>query len=138
MELKVALLADAANVSVEGKLNILGEFGIIWARQVPVSWPLMQLVLRLEATAAEGPRHRLGIRAMNEDGQLVAQPVDIEVDFGPPFRPGLPHRGQFVLGIQGATFLAFGQYGFEILVDGHSVGSVPLHILPQQVPPPAA
>ncbi len=130
MELKLAVLADAANVSVEGKLNILGEFSVIWSAAVPVVWPLMQLVLRLEATAGEGPRHRLGIRILTEDGQPIAPPVDAEVDFGPPFRAGVPHRGQFVIGIGGSVFPRFGAYSFEILVGGHSVGSVPLWVLP--------
>jgi len=136
LELSLAVLADAANVSLEGKLNILGEFSVIWGPTLPLVWPAMQLVLRLEATAGEGPRHTLGIRVLTEDGQLVVPPVDVPADFGAPFRAGLPHRGNFIMGIAGAAFPRFGAYSFEILVDGHNVGSVPLYVLPIQERPP--
>ncbi len=129
MELKLAVLADSANVSVEGKLNILGEFGVLWTASVPVTWPSMVLVLRFDATAGEGPRHRIGIRVLTEDGQPIAPPIDADADFGVPFQAGLPHRGQFVIGIRGATFPKFGTYTFEVLVDGHSMGTILLHVL---------
>lgn len=128
MEVVLAVLADAANVSREGKLNILGEFNSIWAGEMPVTWPMMCLVIKLEATAGEGPRHKLGVRVVDEDGRLAAPPIDGEVDFGPPFMPGLPHRSQFIIGIQGAVFKHHGAYAFEILVDGHHARSVPLYV----------
>jgi uncharacterized protein DUF6941 len=138
VNLSLAVLADAANVSQEGKLNILGEFGAMWAAHLPVMWPSMQLVIRIDATAGEGPKHRIGIRILNEDGHPIAPPVDMDVDFGPPFRKGLPHRGQFVIGMVNAAFPNWGTYTFEILVDGHSVGGVPLHVLPLSERPPSA
>ena len=97
MEVGLAVLADAANVSREGKLNILGEFNTIFAGRFPVTWPKMNLVLKLEATVGEGSRHRLGIRVINQDGKLVAPPVDGEIELGPPLQtrpapPGSSHH----------------------------------------------
>ena len=39
MEVKVALLADGANVSREGKLNLLGIFDTLFARSFPTTHP---------------------------------------------------------------------------------------------------
>ena len=135
MQLRLGVLADAANISREGKLNILGEFNLIWADKLPFVWPLMFLVVRLEATAGEGPLHKIGVRIVKEDGELAAPPVDASADFGKPFRPGLPHRGQFIIGIQNAQFTEHGTYEFEILCDGHHVGSAPLYVLPAEERP---
>ena len=49
MQLEIGALADAANVSQEGKLNITGIFDALNFAQVPATYPLMVLVLRLVA-----------------------------------------------------------------------------------------
>src|SRR5919204_3250104 len=48
MRLSLALLADYANVSHDGKLNIMGIFGQIHAPQFPAVHAQMHLVLSLE------------------------------------------------------------------------------------------
>ena len=53
MKVNLALLADGANVSREGKLNILGIFDTIHAGKFPVVHAQMRLVVRLEASSAE-------------------------------------------------------------------------------------
>lgn len=130
MQAKIALLADAANMTPEGKLNILGEFNIMWTSTFPATWPLMWLVLKLEATAAEGGSHMLTIKCIDDDGTQVGPTIDGELNMGKPFRPGMPHRGAVILGIRNAQFPKAGTYEFEILVDGHSIASVPLYVLP--------
>jgi hypothetical protein len=49
MHVNLAVLCDAANVSREGKLNILGEFDSIHASSFPLTYPTMVLVVRMEA-----------------------------------------------------------------------------------------
>ncbi|HSJ15670.1 MAG TPA: hypothetical protein VK939_14700 [Longimicrobiales bacterium] len=72
MQVKLALLADYANVTAEGKLNILGIFDRIRVQEVPVVHPQMHLILRLEAHAAERDRsHAVEIRLHDPDGQTV-------------------------------------------------------------------
>jgi hypothetical protein len=135
MKVRLAVLADAANVSREGKMNILGQFDVIYSEAVPAHWPLMHLVIRLEATAGEGRKHKVGIRIVDEDGNLAGPMIDAEGEFGPPFQVGAPSSATMILGIGGATFQKHGTYCFEILVDGHNVDSIPLHVLPR---PPQA
>lgn len=54
MEVSLALLADYANVTREGKLNLLGLFDRIDARAVPWVHPQMQLVLQNERSGCIG------------------------------------------------------------------------------------
>ena len=60
MQVKLAVVADYANVSSEGKLNILGIFDRINVSDLPAAHPQMHLILRLEAhsTDASSTRQR--------------------------------------------------------------------------------
>jgi len=126
----VALLADSANVSREGKLNILGQFDTIWTQSLPVVWPMLVVVVKLEATAGEGPKHRLGLRVVDEDGQLVGPQVDAQVEIGKPRVPGLPYRADWILPIGNAVFPKYETVTFEILADDHNIASIELQIRP--------
>ncbi len=129
MEVKLAVLADAANVSQEGKLNILGGFSVLWAPRFPTRHPKMTLVLKLEGTAGENPGHKLGIRVVDADGQMVAPPVDGAFEMQRPFMRGDPTHAQIIIEIVDAVFPRGGTYSFEILIDGHHKESLPLHVL---------
>src|SRR6185436_5289009 len=48
VDVKLALLADGANATAEGKLNILGIFNALHAASFPCAHPHMCLVLRFE------------------------------------------------------------------------------------------
>jgi hypothetical protein len=72
MQVKLALLADYANVTAEGKLNILGIFDRINVPELPIVHPQMHLILRLEAHSAERNRaHNVEIRLHDPDGQTI-------------------------------------------------------------------
>jgi len=100
---------------------------------------LMHLVVKLEGTAGEGRSHKIGVRIVDEDGNIAGPMIDAEGEFNTPNQPGFPPTSSFILGIGGATFAKHGTYCFEILVDGLNVETVPLHVLlpPQNVLPPA-
>jgi len=126
----IALLADAANVSREGKLNILGQFDTIYTERVPVVWPMMTLVVKLEGTAGEGPKHRIGVRVGDEAGNPAGPQVNVEAEFGKPARRGLPYSANWILPIGNAVFQKHGTITFEILADDHNIASIDLHIRP--------
>jgi hypothetical protein len=72
MQVKLAVLADYANVTTEGKLNILGIFDRIQVARLPAVHPQMQFILRLEAHPAERDRaHGLEIRLHDPDGKTA-------------------------------------------------------------------
>ncbi|MDP9271652.1 MAG: hypothetical protein M3P14_11900, partial [Chloroflexota bacterium] len=68
MEIPIAILADAANVSQEGTLNILGVFSVIRAGRFPAWHPRCVLVIQLRARRSEQGQHeRIVVRLMDLD-----------------------------------------------------------------------
>ena len=127
MELDFALIADAANVSQEGKLNILGIFDTIWAREFPVRHAAMVFVLRVKADFTDQGSHTLEVRLLDADGeQLFRAEGPIQVPGSAPGRPVKPH---VIMGLSGVSFRSPGDYSFEVMIDGHHLKSVPLYIV---------
>ena len=117
MEVKTAVLADTANVSQEGKLNIIGIFNRIFSKEFPATHPVMSFVVRLEAHQSEAGEHTMQVTIANEDGRKIAE---IKVDFtlGKAVNAALPIGGNIIIPIQGAQFPAEGVYSFDIFIDG--------------------
>jgi hypothetical protein len=130
MEIDFALLADAANVSREGKLNILGAFDRIFGGTFPLTWPRMVLVTRFIASAAEyGAEKTLEIVTLDADGKrLGAANGKMKVPQG---RSGRTLKLNHVLPMT-LTFPAPGQYSIEILVNGEPKATVPLEVAQRQ------
>ncbi len=127
MEVDLAVTADAANVSQEGKLNVLGVFDTIWARKFPFRHAAMVFVLRVRADFTDQGVHRMEVRLMDADGaQLFKAEGPLQVPGGVPGQPVKPH---VIMGLSGITFHRAGEYSFEVLVDERHLRSVPLHVM---------
>jgi len=124
MELTFVLLADYANISREGKLNVLGIFNRITAGSFPARHPQMQLVTRLTASPAEyGTKRMLTIKLLAEDGEeMVNIPRELEVPRGEGRKVELNH----ILVLNDVLFHEPGEYCFSVLVDNDEKGAVPL------------
>jgi len=137
----MAVVADAANRSDNGKLNLLGVFQTLFAVSTPCQHPHMAIVLNFEATAMErGTRQKIGIRLVNADGKPVINMPDSFLDV-----PGDPSivtpQLSLIANIAGVMFESFGAYQFDIEINGNMAGRIPIAIspLPQspvQPPPP--
>ena len=133
MDIDLAVIADAANVSQEGKLNILGVFDTIWAREFPFRHAAMVFVIRARADFTEQGPHQLDVRLMDADGsQLFKAGGPLQVPAGVPGRPLKPH---VIMGLSGISFPSPGDYSFEVSVDGHHMKSVPLYVV-EHIPVP--
>ena len=127
MQVKLALLADGANVSREGKLNLFGIFDTLFARTFPTTHPQMQLVLRFEAAPHEGGSTRpMEIQLVAEDGRVL---------FRLPGTLGVGQRGladtirmDHILTLNHVQFERPGHYHFDVLVDGQKAAAVPLQV----------
>ena len=71
MHVQFALFADAANVSQEGKLNILGVFDALHVGQLPSMHPRATFVVRLKAVAEDEGPHGVGLEWVNPAGALL-------------------------------------------------------------------
>ena len=74
VDVAVAVLADYANVSREGKLNIMGIFQEINAPFLPFPLPQMYLVMSLTAAPAEFDTVRnIRVALQHSDGEELLQ-----------------------------------------------------------------
>ncbi len=92
MHVTFALFADAANVSQEGKLNILGVFDALQVGSLPALHPRATLVVHLKGSPSDAGPHRVALQWMSpsgaelwsSDGELgVGQPPSgvLDMDF---------------------------------------------------------
>ena len=130
MEVAFALLADAANVSREGKLNVLGAFDRIYGSKFPLTWPRMVLVTRFVASAAEfGAEKSLEIVTLDADGKRLGGATGkMRVPQG---QSGRQLKINHVLPMS-MTFPAPGEYSIEILVNGEPKATVPLEVVQRE------
>jgi len=130
MELVLAVLADCANVTGDGKLNIMGIFEQIYAPQFPAAHASMQLVMRLEATPFESGAHPLQVALGDADGrELLRVPGQFAV---PESRAGENVTVNQIFVFNGLVLPQAGRYEFIVSVSENELGRVPLRaaILP--------
>ena len=128
MEVSLGVLADAANVSQDGKLNILGIFNALGAATFPATHPSMNLVVCFEATRAEeGKTKKIEIQLADGDGQkLFTINTQLVV---PPGTPGTPIRMNHILALNGIRFPKAGDYVFNVLIGDDQKAAVGLKLL---------
>ncbi|MBC7562156.1 MAG: hypothetical protein H7305_04500 [Gemmatimonadaceae bacterium] len=71
MHVQFALFADAANVSQEGKLNILGVFDALHVGQLPSLHPRATFVVRLKAVTEDRGPHGVGLEWASPGGEVL-------------------------------------------------------------------
>lgn len=128
MKCDIAVLADAANVSREGKLNICGIFKNIYSAQLPLMWPVMVMALQLGFESAEkGKQHTLGVRLVGPDGKVIQQLPDLTIDIPadtPGEMPGLP----ITLNLINVGLASYGAYTFVLTANGQPLQDVPFEV----------
>lgn len=128
MDVTLALLADAANISKEGKLNLLGIFNIIHTNAFPAIHPKMQLVLSFEATHAEvGRQKNVEIVLYDaDDNKLGSITGKFPIPRG---ESGYPIQLNQILNIPPLRFEKPGDYAFHILIGGEDKKSILLRVV---------
>jgi hypothetical protein len=135
MQLTYAILADAANRSENGDLNILGIFDRRFAFQVPCHHPQMSLIIRFEANAIErGSRQMIGVRLLNADGKILLELPDSPLDV--PDDPSvISPTPNVIINMMNVLLPDFGAYRFDITINGEHRGQAPFQLCQlQQIP----
>lgn len=133
MHVTFAVFADAANVSQEGKLNILGVFDALQVGTLPALHPRATLVVHLKGAPIDAGAHRISLQWMSpsgselwsSDGELnVATPPNgvIEMDF--------PLIAQIDLPLDIA-----GRYVMRVGLDATTHAEVPVQVRPTSAAP---
>ncbi len=128
MEVTLAVLADYANVSQDGKLNIMGIFQEVNPPVLPFALPQMYLVVSFEAGPAEfDSTKNIRIALLDNDGnEMLALEGQAQVPRPP--RPGSRAYINQVIGLNGVSFERSGDYAFSILIGGETRGTAALHV----------
>lgn len=126
MHVSFALFADAANLSQEGKLNILGVFDALQVGTLPAVHPRATLVVHLKGSTADVGSHRVTLQWLSpgggelwsSDGELgiAAPPAGvIDMDF--------PLIAQLDLPLDLA-----GGYLMRVGLDGQTHAEIPIQV----------
>jgi hypothetical protein len=130
MKIQMLIVADAANLDVAtGKINILGAFTRIFAKQFPAVHPRMAIVVKL---AADTPIETTDVRDFegiltDADGHevaLVSGPVSI-----PRGEKGTRPDASIILELNGVGFTHAGFYKFTVYVDGDEIGDTSIELV---------
>jgi hypothetical protein len=133
MNVQVAVLCDAATDD-NGKLNLLGSFDTIYARELPAIHPQCAVALRVTFFSADEGNHKLRLNFIDADGRSIMPGIDIPVTVALPEDMHFGTRN-FIVNIQQLKFEQPGPFSVDISLDGQSQAGIPL--LVKHVPPPA-
>lgn len=126
MHISFAVFADGANLSQEGKLNVLGVFDALQVGGFPAMHPRTHFVLRLKGSLEDIGDHRLTFRWMNPaDEELWSSDGELNVAPGPnaAFEMDLP-----VIAVIDLPLNAPGLYTMRVALDGEPTADVRLFV----------
>jgi hypothetical protein len=126
MHVSFALFADAANLSQEGKLNILGVFDALHVASLPAVHPRAHLVVHLKGSGSDVGAHTVSFRWLSPSGQeLWTSSGDLNVGAPPPgvSEMDLPLIAQLDLPMD-----SIGSYSMAIAIDGQHTMDVGVQV----------
>jgi hypothetical protein len=126
MNVESFLLCDAAT-DQQGKLNVLGAFDNIFAKQEPIHHPFCSIASRIRFEKTEEGEHLVKISIIDTDGNPIGPKPEgkITVQIADDINSAVVN---LILNIQGIEFKQYGQYQIDLLVDGNVCASLPLRV----------
>ncbi|MDB4917079.1 MAG: hypothetical protein JWM95_4723 [Gemmatimonadetes bacterium] len=126
MHVTFALFADAANLSQEGKLNILGVFDALQVGSLPALHPRATLVVHLKGTPADAGSHRVTLQWMSPSGTELWS-SDGELGVVPPPAAVMEMDFPLIAQLDLPLDLA-GRYTMRVGLDGTTHAEVPVQV----------
>ena len=126
MQISFALFADAANLSQEGKLNILGVFDAVQVGGLPTLHPRAHLVVRLKGGRGDVGTHRVTLSWLNPDGNELWSTTG-ELNIGQP-PSGVTELDLPLIAMIDLPIDRAGTYSLRIALDDEPRGEVPLQV----------
>lgn len=128
MHLSFALFADAANLSQEGKLNILGVFDAVHVGQFPTLHPRATFVVRLKGSPSDVGSHDMTLQWINPRGAVLwNSSAELAIQNAPTLsgEMDMPVIVQIDLPLD-----IVGDYSMVVDLDGVRHGEAKLHVRP--------
>lgn len=138
MHISFAVFADGANLSQEGKLNVLGVFDALAVGGFPSIHPRTHFVVRLKGSADDTGAHNLTFNWVNPSGNVLWS-SDGEMNVAPGPNPAFEMDLPIIAVIDLPLDMA-GLYAMQVALDGSPTAEVRLHVTnaTQVVMPPPA
>lgn len=128
MELLTFLAADYANIAQGGKINVMGIFRTIYAKNFPARHSSMFLVVKFGVELGElGGKRALTIKLLDADGKEI-----FKYEAGMEIRQihgGLPPEVNAIIQINDIIFPIPGRYRFSVEIDGEIKGHLSLEVV---------
>lgn len=132
MEIRLAVLADYAATTAEGKLVIAGVFDKLFAAELPAAHPRVSLAFRVHVLPEEGREHALKVQYVDPDGNKL-----LELGGPIPLQQFDAERGadaQFVISFEPLPVNALGRHAFDIFIDDRYEETVSLEVIELKLP----
>jgi len=126
MDVEAFLLCDAATEQ-RGKLNVLGAFDTVFAKEIPVVHPACAVAARLRFSKIEQGEHTVRICVIDQDGCEVVPKLDGKVSVRVGDETGSAAIN-LILNFQRIKLPDYGEYRIDLIVDGEQKASLPLFI----------
>lgn len=126
MHIAFALFADAANLSQEGKLNILGVFDAVQVGTLPGMHPRAHLVLRFKGSRDDFGAHALTLQWLNPKGTELWNTTGT-IDVGAP-PTGVNEMDMPLVAPMDLPFDLSGTYLMRISLDDRVAAEIPLQV----------
>lgn len=121
------LVADYANITGEGKLNVMGIFNDINAFSFPARHSSMHLIAKLSPEMSEyGQKRSFTALLMDADANHIVE-VSGEFDV-PKGRDGKKPEVNIVLQLKDVVFTKPGRYVFVLLIDKDQKDEITLYV----------
>jgi hypothetical protein len=135
MKVEIFSLCDFASTDITGKLNVIGIFDTINAREVPATHGLCALAVRIRFDKIEEGLKKLKVSFIDSDGNPVMAAVEMQIQVLIP-SPLQQANVQVVFLIPQIKFLNFGEYEIALAIDGRQEGSTPISVRQLPIMPP--
>ncbi len=126
MRISFALFSDAANLSQEGKLNILGVFDAVQVGSLPTVHPRAHLVARITGNRGDAGAHVMTLTWRSPSGEVIwTSNGELRIEHAPPGveEMDLPFIAALDLPLDRA-----GTFALVIEIGGAQMASVPLQV----------
>jgi hypothetical protein len=135
MKVEIFTLCDFATADAAGKLNIIGVFDTIYAREAPATHGFCALAARIRFERIEEGLKSIKISFIDADGNPVMPVMQTQISV--QLAPGAPTAIAQVASIMSQIKLPnFGEYSIDLAIDGRQEASTPLYMRQIQLPPP--
>ena len=126
MHISFAVFADAANLSQEGKLNVLGVFDAVQVAGLPTIHPRTHFIVRLKANGDDVGTHKLSFRWLSPlDEELWSSSGEMNVAPAPNpvFEVDLP-----IIAVVDLPLNMAGQYTMQVTLDDQPTAAARLFV----------